>query len=75
MIYQGGTDGGVKWSVTQTSGNTFSIQVGDKQREYTCQYPTAFGIDVSDMAAINNILDEMFDERGNQDGSEAAGSE
>jgi hypothetical protein len=61
MLNQSGITGdGTRWSVTQLDDMRFQIQVGDDTDIYECQYPTLFGLDVSDVTGINIRLEEMI---------------
>lgn len=59
MFNQSGVYKGISWSVIHLGGRLFSLIVGDKVEEYSCNYEPVFGLDVSDQQAINLKLDEM----------------
>jgi hypothetical protein len=59
MYDSNGVQNGIEWSIKYLGDRDFQLTVGDRIEKYTCQYPTIFGIDVSDVNDINRKLDEM----------------
>lgn len=59
MYTQHGEVEGIKWLSEYLGGRKFMLYVGDQSRPYTCEHEPIFGVDVSDYASMNEIMDKM----------------
>lgn len=61
MYTQHGELDGVKWLSEYLGGRTFMLYVGELSQPYTCEHEPIFGVDGSDYAAMNEIMDNLHD--------------
>lgn len=59
MYSQKGEINGIKWSSKYLGGRNFELTVGDLKRHYECAYEPIFGVDASDYASMNEMMDQM----------------
>ena len=67
MILAQGTENGLSWSLDAKGRNIYIriVQDGTKKefiKKYECQFEPTWGYDISDVSAVNKILDDMIEE-------------
>lgn len=59
MYSQNGEINGVKWHSKYLGGRKFKLMVSDLVELYECTHEPVFGVDASDYANMNKIMDKM----------------
>jgi len=67
MILAQGTENGLNWSLDAKGMNIYIrvVQNSTKKefvKKYECQFEPTWGYDISDVSAVNKILDDMIEE-------------
>ena len=67
MILAQGTENGLSWTLDAKGRNIYIriVQDGTKKefiKKYKCQFEPTWGYDISDVSAVNKILDDMIEE-------------
>lgn len=59
MYSQNGEVNGVKWYSKYLGGRKFKLMVSDLVEHYECNHEPVFGVDASDYANMNEIMDKI----------------
>ena len=67
MILAEGKENGLNWSLDAKGMNIYIRVIQDNTnkefvKKYECQFEPTWGYDISDVSAVNKILDDMIEE-------------